>query len=173
MTQALSGAAIAAVIAVCWLLGRPRPKILRSTDTTAVAALNRGQMERLLDSPAGASSTDTPEGWNTASDADQGDLLFSSGALSWPRDQRERGLLLRQLDQQFQAGGEARRQAMALCVAWTHRDTLPLLRRGLRDSDPAVVGLAAEAMAGFRGRTAAQRAAQPATKPPRNVSRTR
>jgi hypothetical protein len=32
MTQALSGAAIAAVIAACWLLGRPRPKILRSTD---------------------------------------------------------------------------------------------------------------------------------------------
>jgi len=145
---------------VCWLLGRPRPKILRSTDTTAVAALNRGQMERLLDAPIHA--------------ADQGQgLVFSGGALSWPRDQRERGLLLRQLDQQFLAGGEARRQAMALCAAWNHRDTLPLIRRGLRDSDPAVVGLAADAMAGFRGRTTAGVTAQPATKPPRNVSRTR
>jgi hypothetical protein len=174
MTQALSGAAIAAVIAVCWLLGRPRPKILRSTDTTAVAALNRGQMERLLDAPINAADANAPEGIGPGFGADQGQgLVFSGRALSWPRDQRERGLLLRQLDQQFLAGGEARRQAMALCAAWNHRDTLPLIRRGLRDSDPAVVGLAADAMAGFRGRTTAGVTAQPATKPPRNVSRTR
>ncbi len=165
MTQALSGAAIAAVIAVCWLLGRPRPKILRSTDTSAVAALNRGQMELVL-----AASADANE------DPDLGSAdpaMADDTTPSWPRDQRQRGLLLRQLEQQFLAGGEPRRQAIALCVAWNHRDTLPLIRRGLRDSDPSVVGLAAEAMAAFRGRSTAGASAQPTAKPPRNVSRTR
>jgi len=172
MTQALSGAAIAAVIAVCWLLGRPRPKILRSTDTSAVAALNRGQMELVLEAAGGAATATAA----TDQDPDPGSedaTLANGGTPSWPRDQRQRGLLLRQLEQQFLAGGEPRRQAMAVCGAWNHRDTLPLIRRGLRDSDPSVVGLAAEAMAAFRGRSTAAASAQPTAKPPRNVSRTR
>ena len=48
MTQALSGAVIAAVIAAYWLLGRRRPTILKSTDASAVAALNRSRMELVL-----------------------------------------------------------------------------------------------------------------------------
>jgi hypothetical protein len=162
MTQALSGAAIAAVIAACWLLGRPRPKILRSTDASAVAALNRSQMELVLprqgDEPAGATE-------------DQ--LAAASLALPGAGDRRGRLQLLAQLERQFQQGGELRRQALAVCTAWQHRDALPLIRRGLRDSDQQVAALAAEAMAHFRGRSAAG-AAQPApAKPPRNVSRTR
>jgi hypothetical protein len=172
MTQALSGAAIAAVIAVCWLLGRPRPKILRSTDTSAVAALNRGQMELVLEAAAGA-ATATAATDPHAEPGSGAPALADGGTPSWPREQRQRGLLLRQLEQQFLAGGEPRRQAMALCGAWNHRDTLPLIRRGLRDSDPSVVGLAAEAMAAFRGRSTAGASAQPTARPPRNVSRTR
>ena len=171
MTQALSGAAIAAVIAVCWLLGRPRPKILRSTDTSAVAALNRGQMELVLEASGGAATA------TAASDQDpdpgsENPALADGGTPSWPRDQRQRGLLLRQLEQQFLAGGEPRRQAMAVCGAWNHRDTLPLIRRGLRDSDQQVAALAAAAMVHFRGRSSAT-AQRVAAKPPRNVSRTR
>ena len=176
MTQALSGAAIAAVIAVCWLLGRPRPKLLRSTDASGVAALNRQQMELVVDSP-----DDSPAG-----DADGGDWAMGIGEMPpggvagslalqattcWPRNARERVLLLAQLDTQFRLGGEARRQAMAIGAAWGHRAALPLLRRGLRDTNPEVVALAAGAMGRFRGTTAP--AAQPAAKAPRNVSRTR
>jgi hypothetical protein len=87
-------------------------------------------------------------------------------------DLRGRLQLLAQLEQQFQAGGEQRVQAIAVCSAWRHRDALPLIRRGLRDSDCQVAALAAEAMAHFRGRSLA--APQPApAKAPRNVSRTR
>ena len=161
MTQALSGAAIAAVIAVCWLLGRPRPKILRSTDTSAVAALNRGQMELVLDRPI-----DLGPGAEAATAA----AMFSG---CWPRDARERSLLLRELEHQYAAGGEARRQAIALAAAWCHRSALPLIRRGLRDSDPAVMAVAAEAMAAFRGRPTPIAPTQAAAKLPRNVSRTR
>jgi hypothetical protein len=162
MTQALSGAAIAAVVAVCWLMGRPRPKILRSTDASAVAALNRSQMELVLprqgDKPTGEVSSQ---------------LTAPSHALPGPADRRGRLQLLAQLERQFQLGGELRRQALAVCRAWQHRDVLPLIRRGLRDSDQQVAALAAEAMAHFRGRSSAGTAQPAPAKPPRNVSRTR
>jgi hypothetical protein len=80
---------------------------------------------------------------------------------------------LAELERQFQAGGAQRQQAMACCRAWGHRAALPLIRRGLKDADTTVMGLAAEAMAAFRGRsTASMERAQTATLP-RNVSRTR
>jgi hypothetical protein len=161
MTQALSGAAIAAVIAACWLLGRPRRKILRSTDASAVAALNRSQMELVLPRQAAA-----------ASSTDSGNHSSVSVALPSPADRRGRLQLLAQLERQFQQGGEARRHALALCGTWQHRDALPLIRRGLRDSDQQVAALAAAAMAHFRGRSLAT-AQRAAAKPPRNVSRTR
>ncbi|MBD1192992.1 HEAT repeat domain-containing protein [Vulcanococcus sp. Clear-D1] len=161
MTQALSGAAIAAVIAACWLLGRPRPKILRSTDASAVAALNRSQMELVL-----------PRQREAASSADSSSHNSLSVALPSAADRRGRLQLLAQLERQFQQGGEPRRQALAVCSAWQHRDALPLIRRGLRDSDQQVAALAAEAMAHFRGRSAAT-AQLAVAKPPRNVSRTR
>ena len=161
MTQALSGAAIAAVIAACWLLGRPRPKILRSTDASAVAALNRSQMELVL----------PREDHEPASEV-SGQVAATSQALPAAADRRGRLQLLAQLQRQFQQGGEARRRALAVCTVWQHRDALPLIRRGLRDSDQQVAALAAEAMAHFRGRNAAP-AQLAAAKPPRNVSRTR
>jgi hypothetical protein len=161
MTQALSGAAIAAVIAACWLLGRPRPKILRSTDASAVAALNRSQMELVLSRQTEAANSTDSNSHNSL-----------RVALPSAADRRGRLQLLAQLECQFQQGGEPRRQALAVCSAWQHRDALPLIRRGLRDSDCQVAALAAEAMAHFRGRSAASPQSAPA-KAPRNVSRTR
>ena len=160
MTQALSGAVIAAVISAYWLLGRRRPTILKSTDASAVAALNRSRMELVLpkDTQDSAPEPDAP--------------VLDSLVLPAAADLRGRRQLLAQLEQQFQSGGEQRVQALAVCSAWGHRDALPLIRRGLRDSDCQVAALAAEAMAHFRGRSAA--APQPApAKAPRNVSRTR
>ena len=165
MNQALSGAAIAAVIAVLWLLGRPRTTILRSTDTSAIAALNRSQMTLVQ----GASGGDGGSSPGAAGDA--------AGAPQWPAaaDLRGRRALLQKLEHQFQAGGRERQWAMASCGAWGHRAALPLIQRGLRDADPHVSRLAAAAMERFRGRSTASASAtpQPAAKPPRNVSRTR
>jgi hypothetical protein len=166
MNQAFTGAAIAAVIAVCWLLGRPRRPLLRSTDTTAVAALNRNQIERLFTAP---SERDTAGG-ETGPSA----VIAAPTRVVWPRDARNRSLLLSELEQQFQQGGLPRRQALAACLAWGDRSALPLIRRGLRDSDPAVVALAAKAISPFRGRsTMPANLAQRAAKAPRTVSRTR
>ncbi|MEN9495297.1 MAG: hypothetical protein RLZZ137_337 [Cyanobacteriota bacterium] len=165
MPQALSGAAIAAVIAVCWLLGRPRPRLLSSTDVSAVAALNRGQMERLLE-PASTTAQDAVVELSQ---------LPELAGLRQPRrlDGRSRELLLRRLREAFDKGGDQRRQAISACRSWGHRATLPLLHRALRDSDPVVVAIAADAMARFRGRTNPPPAPQPLARAPRNVSRTR
>jgi len=161
MTQALSGAAIAAAIAICWLLGRPRPKILRSTDASAVAALNRSQMELVLS-----------QGVEQPAPTLESTQATAALALPSAADVRGRRQLLAQLEQQFKAGGEQRQQALAVCAAWRHRDALPLIRRGLRDSDCQVAALAAAAMGHFRGRSAATPQPVPA-KAPRNVARTR
>ena len=162
MTQALSAAAVAAVVAACWLLGRPRPKILRSTDASAVAALNRSQMELVL------TRDNAEDGTASGATGDSDGLTFPTAA-----DRRGRRQLIARLEREFQAGGEERRQALALCAAWRHRDTLPLIRRGLRDSDQAVAALAAEAMSHFRGRSTIARPEPSQARPPRNVSRTR
>ncbi|MBM5807595.1 MAG: hypothetical protein FJ056_07870 [Cyanobacteria bacterium M_surface_10_m2_179] len=160
MTQALTGAALAAVIAACWLLGRPRPKILRSTDASAVAALNRSRMEQVIQAIERQNAS-----------AEDAEPVGAAAILPVAGDLRGRRQLLGQLEQQFQAGGQRRREALEVCLAWRHRDALPLIRRGLRDSDCRVAALAAEAMQQFRGRPApVQAVAAPA---PRNVSRTR
>ncbi|MFZ9148770.1 MAG: HEAT repeat domain-containing protein [Vulcanococcus sp.] len=161
MTQALSGAAIALVIAVCWVLGRPKRTILRSTDASSIAALNRGQME--LVTPGGGAAGKNANG------------SASSAAIQLPAasDRRGRLELLAQLQRSFDQGGPARREAMATCLRWGHREALPLIRRGLKDADSAVARLAAEAMSSFRGRTTASLSPAQAAKPPRNVARTR
>jgi hypothetical protein len=164
MNQALSGAALAAVIAVLWLLGRPRTTILRSTDTSAIAALNRSQMTLVQGSGGGPAAT-----------AAAAHAAADTPALPAASDLRGRRQLLLHLERQFQAGGSERQRAMATCAAWGHRAALPLIQRGLRDGDPRVTQLAAAAMERFRGRSAAAPGtpAQPAAKAPRNVSRTR
>ena len=48
MTQALTGIVLAGVVAACWVLGRPKRNILRSTDASAIAAINRSQMELVI-----------------------------------------------------------------------------------------------------------------------------
>jgi hypothetical protein len=165
MNQALSGAAFAALLAVCWLLGQRRPRLLSSTDTTAVAALNRGQMERLVEPVAGTAQGE-------ATEPPLPDQL-PGPRQPWPLNARSRRQLLRGLQDAYARGGPLRRQAVEACRSWGHRDTLPLLRRALHDSDPAVVAIAASAMAGFRGRTSQPATPQPLARAPRNVSRMR
>jgi hypothetical protein len=131
-----------------------------------VAALNRNLMERVLAAAAEASPPSSNDGG-----------LAPGPALPAAADGRSRQALLRALEQQFQAGGLQRRQAMATCRSWGHRAALPLLHRGLRDPDPQVVALAAEAIAAFRGRPkagpAAPQGSASSRRLPRNVARTR
>jgi len=64
---------------------------------------------------------------------------------------QQRRQMLRYLRAAYDRGAQARLDAMEDMVAWGHPACLPLLRRGLRDADLRVVGLAARGLEHFRG----------------------
>jgi hypothetical protein len=174
MNTSLLGVLAAVALATgLWLGGRrPRP-LLNSTDTREVAALNRAQNTLVRE----ARHTPHPPSPEKAGPGEEGLAVawtprIPLAALPAARlSPAERHAWLRELRRHHQAGGAQRLEAMRRARAWGHRDVLPLLRQGLRDPDPRVVGEAALAMAAFRGRPAG-RPIQTAA-PPRNVARTR
>lgn len=192
MNASIPAALLMLLLAGGWWLGRRRSRpFLRSTDTTAVAELNRAQIERLqLLAPPPAELRDP------VADPAAGSLLaasavaFSAGGspVALPLEPRDRRRRLRQLHAWMRGSRAQRLQALAIARLSPQRDVLPLLRLGLRDPDPAVMAAAAAAMARFRGRSAAAQPSAsvvPATRRglaqsgraamlrPRNVLRTR
>jgi hypothetical protein len=159
----LGGAAVAVLL---WLLvsRRRAAVILRSTDTGAIAALNRAQITQVQELlTAGEQVTDPAE-----------PEPQPLPPLPAPGDRAARQRFLRQLNADFAGADAARRlQALRLARLWGHRATLPLLRRALRDVDPAVVLEAAAAMERFRGRSRAEAHPLRQRTLPRNVARTR
>jgi hypothetical protein len=151
-------AALSLVSVLAWLLSRRRPTaLLASTDASAVAALNRVQIslvrERFNASP--------PPQDQAAPDANPA----APPALPAPGDGRGSSLLLLRLQRQLHGDNAERLAAVIQAVAWGDRRTLPLLQRGLRDVDPAVVRVAALGMAAFRGRSASAVVGAPAGLP--------
>ena len=139
-------AAFSLVSVLVWLLSRRRPPaLLASTDASAVAALNRVQISLVRERP---NAPPPPE--QTAPDAN----AAAPPALPAPGDGRGSSLLLLRLQRQLHGDNAERLAAVIQAVAWGDRRTLPLLQRGLRDVDPAVVRVAARGMAAFRGRCA-------------------
>ena len=170
MNPTLLGAASATLLVVFWLSTRRRPRpFLRSTDTSAVAALNRDQIELVRPSSVALEVVGAELEPLRAAEARQ--LLDSAAAaalaLPGPADARGRRLLLQSLGAAAVADPQQRIEAMRTARRWGHPSVLPLLRRGLRDVHPAVVAEAALAIASYRGRVV-----QPASRP-RRVSRTR
>ena len=178
MTQALSGGAVALVLLVLWLLRRPRPQLMRSTDGAAVAALNRIQMELVVTEPASSMGSGPLSGVKflpepTVASGCLGTALSPGLPPLQPRSPREVNAQLASLKAGYALGGPARRQALETCLAWGHRSALPLLHLGLRDADPVVAGLAARGLDRFRGRSGPSAGPFQAARLPRNVALTR
>ncbi len=151
--------ALAAFLAVLiWVVSRRKPSPFASLDASAVAALNRAQISlvqfntKLLNASAS-----------------------SATAVSWalPADPREQADFLKGLHAQLAGDTGERLAAMQAARAWGHRATLPLLKRGLRDSNLAVVLEAAHAMERFRGRCTPVGSPKPQPRLPRNAALTR
>ena len=150
----LPGAAVLLVVVV-WLRSRSGRPMLRSTDASGVAALNRVQLSRVIAEPETVAA----------------DPVVTLDAWQPPRSERECLELKTQLRLAMNAGPDERLEAVRIAARWGAASVLPLLRRALRDSDSRVVEAAAAAIAPQRGAT--RRPPVQPSRPPRNVARTR
>lgn len=167
MGPTVLGGAAALLLVLYWTFRRRSPVLLRSTDASGIAALNRAQIAQLrqapLAQPGGSVQPSTPQPPSTP-------LLSPLPASG---DGRERVRLLAQLEGHLCGEPALRLEAMRTARRWGHAAALPVLRRGLRDVDPAVVLEAARGLERFRSCPLANgknAAAQPL---PRNVARMR
>ena len=174
MPPSQAAAIAATLVAVVWALRRRRPvPLVRNADTSAVAALNRAQIERLSNAPVSRlPGTTAGQRQSLSAVAPASPALAASASSPRPRlDATARRRLQAELRSGFQAGGSARLAAITAARAWGHPATLPMLRLALRDPDPAVVREAAAAIERFRGRPAPA-VSRPQARP-RRVARTR
>ena len=156
MSQAYVGGVAAVVLAaILYAVGRrPSKPFLRNPDVSSVAALNRAQVELVQ------TAVSEPE-----LEADQASLC------DWqaPSNPGDVLALQKRLRSAMDGSPDERLEAVRIAGLWQQRALLPLLRRGLRDSDSRVVEAAAAALDGRRGAPVPQVAK--AGRPPRNVAR--
>ncbi len=164
MNQLFVGGAALVLVAVLWAFGRrPGKTLLRSTDATSVAAINRAQLGLVQASLPQADDQIQSVAAPEASDA---------AAFMPPVSSAERIALERRLREAMDQGDPGLRlEAVQVAGQWGHASVLPLLRRGLRDADSLVMEAAATAIERHRGAT--RPAPAQVARPPRNVARMR
>ena len=164
MNQLLAGGAALVLVVVLWGLGRrPGKTLLRSTDATTVAAINRAQLSLVQ-----ASLTQKDDEIQAVPARES----LDSAPFAPPASRAERISLERRLREAMDQGNpDQRLEAVRVAGQWGHASVLPLLRRGLRDADSLVVEAAATAIERHRGATRPSPAQ--VARPPRNVARMR
>ncbi|MBL6794215.1 MAG: HEAT repeat domain-containing protein [Synechococcus sp. BS307-5m-G36] len=154
MQNVLLPGAVGLLAVFLWLQRKPVKPMLSSTDASAVAQLNRTQLELVIEAEQRSKTKD--------------DVLSN-----WTRPVTVQETISLQQALRFgmNAGPEERLLAVRQAACWGHRSVLPLLRRALHDSDPRVVEAAALAIEPFR--SSPHRKVVQVSRPPRNVSRMR
>ena len=154
MQNFLVPGAVGLLAVFLWLQRKPVKPMLSSTDASAVAQLNRTQLELVIEAERRSKTKDDDlSNWTP------------------PVTVQETISLQQALRFGMNAGPEERLLAVRQAACWGHRSVLPLLRRALHDSDPRVVEAAALAIEPFR--SSPHRKVVQASRPPRNVSRMR
>ena len=154
MQNVLLPGAVGLLAVFLWLQRKPVKPMLSSTDASAIAQLNRTQLELVIE-------------------AEQRSKTKDDDLSNWTRPVTVQETISLQQALRFgmNAGPEERLLAVRQAACWGHRSVLPLLRRALHDSDPRVVEAAALAIEPFR--SSPHRKVVQASRPPRNVSRMR
>ena len=154
MQNVLVPGAVGLLAVFLWLQRKPVKPMLSSTDASAVAQLNRTQLELVIE-------------------AEQRSKTKDDDLSNWTRPVTVQETISLQQALRFgmNAGPEERLLAVRQAACWGHRSVLPLLRRALHDSDPRVVEAAALAIEPFR--SSPHRKVPQVSRPPRNVSRMR
>lgn len=176
MQQALPAAA--ALLLVVWLVRGRRLPLVSGDDGSAVAAVNRAQLERVVTPATSSAASSAPSAVAISASPvlEPSKLLPEALAAMAPgthRDPRWRRQVLAELRAAATGSEDERLAAVAACLVWGDRASLPLLKRARFDPDPCVAALAAEGIAAFRGRTAVQACRPQPARLPRNVARTR
>ena len=129
MQNVLVPGAVGLLALFLWLQRKPVKPMLSSTDASAVAQLNRTQLELVIE-------------------ADQGSKTQDDDLSNWtsPVTVQETISLQQALRFGMNAGPEERLLAVRQAARWGHRSVLPLLRRALRASAPLVVEAASLAI---------------------------
>ncbi len=101
--------------------------------------------------------------------------ISSPKIIGWeaPTTVRERLKLKKRLQHSMTYGPSERLEAVTLAGLWGDKSVLPILKRGLKDSDSLIVIAAAKAIERHRGAPKKNLNSQAEVRPPRNVSRMR
>ena len=87
-----------------------------------------------------------------------------------PTSKQEDISLKKKLLKAISSGPEERLQAIKIACLWGHQCTIPILKRGLKDSDMRIVISAAKGIQKFKGNSPVTKQTQLNVRPPRNVS---
>ncbi len=89
---------------------------------------------------------------------------------TWPKTAKGKLELQKTLEKLMSLGPDDRLQAVNIASAWMNKRSIPILRRGLKDSDLRIVYIAAQGIQKFK-RSINQESFQfSARRPPRNIS---
>ena len=139
-TLFLAGVGILLLVGAVLLLRRRR--LLKAQSPPGPKGANAAEVENPVQGEGSFSPSPS---------AEQPSAVQSGGGADRTMAPQQWRLMLRYLRAAYDRGAQARLDAMEDMVAWGHPACLPLLRRGLRDADLRVVGLAARGLERFRG----------------------
>ncbi len=153
MTEFFTGTAAITIVMALWLLGkRPDKQILQNRDASLIAGINRSQITLRQPQQEPYSLASNEEKWQAPQTA---------------REKYELKVLLRKL---MNSGPLDRLKAIEIASQWSNQYALPVLRRGLHDSDSLVIVAAAAAFEQLRGKPMPANTKNQEKSPPRNVA---
>ena len=159
MNQVFAGATALIIALALWSFGKkPRAFLISKSFQSDLNGFNQQRLAFVVEA-------------NNTKNKQRSTQNLKRHKLHPPKTIQERVNLQKQLKKLISGNPEERLQAILLSKAWGHSTVLPILRKGLKDSDSRVVEMAAEAIEKFR-RVPKQPFAQESSviRPPRNVS---
>ena len=156
MSQIFAGAAALTLTLLLWGLGKkPRNFLISKNNQNLIKITNDSQISLV----------------KTANDLDSPKTqVISKLKVDWkpPQSIQETILLRKKLRKLITGGPEERLEAILLSDLWGDKSVIPILKRGLRDTDSYVVERAANALFKYKG--CSNQLSQESRRPQRNVA---
>ena len=139
MNQVFAGATALILASILWSFGKkPKEGIFSKINPKAIEGLHDPQISLVQK--------------KNVSSIKRGDApVFIKNDWQPPKSVKERKTLTDHLRKLISGSPEDRLKAMAIAEKWESTNVLPILRRGLKDSDSRVVVAAARAIKKYRG----------------------